>query len=159
MKKIISLMLCIAMLLSLTACGGNPEETTVPTTVPPTTEPGPDPLEVYAAAVEQVNSMDSMLVGYTTEQVMALGTDTFTETQVYSVSMKDIGTENFLACASNEISWGEDYYAYTNDVYSAGTYYGAVDGFAYTTPMTAEEYLDQYAPRCCWTRPYTPMWR
>ncbi len=147
-KRILSLMLCIAMLLSLTACGGSGGETTPPTTtVPPTTtESDPDAVEIYNTAADKVRSADSMLIDYTLDKTMTFGGDTYLETQGTNLSLSGIGTDSFAAKATNAYTWGLDYYADTSDVFMDGVYYGKVDTNAFTSEMTADVYQSLYLP-------------
>lgn len=146
-KRILSLMLCIAMLLSLTACGGSGGETTAPSTVPPTTtESGPDAAELYNTAADKVRSAVSMLIDYTLDKTMTLGGDTYLEKQVTSLSLSGLGTDGFAARATNAYTWGQDYYADTSDIFVDGVYYGKVDASSFTSEMTADAYQSMYLP-------------
>lgn len=69
MKKLLALLLCLAMVLSLAACGGEDTPTTAPTTAPttvPTTEPTTEPTEppitveqVYASAQDAMKNAEA----------------------------------------------------------------------------------------------------
>ena len=142
-KRILSLVLSIALLLSLTACGGSGTETTVP---PTTTEPAPDAAEIYNTAADKVRSASSMLIDYTLEKTMTMGGDTYLEMQGVNLSLAGVGTDGFAAKAASTYTWGPDYYADESDIFVDGTYYGKVDTHAFTSPMTAEAYQAMYLP-------------
>lgn len=146
-KRILSLMLCITLLLSMTACGGGSSQTTPPTTVPPTTtEPAPDAVEIYNTAADKVRNAPSMLIDYTIDQSMTMGGDTYLEKQITNLSLTGIGTDGFAAKASNVYTWGDDYYTDTGDVFLDGIYYGKVDSSAFSSEMDAEAYQAMYLP-------------
>ena len=89
MKKLLSLVLCLSLLLGMTACSGSEPTTptTEPTVPPTTTEPAPDAAELYAQAAEKIRSADAMLINYTLDKTMTIGQDTFLESEKVSLSL------------------------------------------------------------------------
>lgn len=147
MKRLLAVLLCVALLISMTACGGETE--TTPTTQPSqpteTTVPAPDPVEVYNAAASTLASSANVRMDITSEKEMVIGVETFTEKESTTVTMKDIGTEQFLASSSGAIYWADGYWTEVTEIYSAGKLYGAVDNYAYSADMSQEDFLSR-----CW---------
>ena len=132
MKKFISMMLAIVMVLSLAACGGgDTTQTTAPTetTVPPTTtEPAPDALQTYLDAAKAIDEAASLLVGYTIKSKMTIDSTVYEEKEVVSLSLKDPGTDAFIAEASRDFTWSDTYYANVSEAWGNGSFYSKLDG-------------------------------
>ena len=126
MKKFISMMLAIVMVLSLAACGGGETTpTTVPTepTVPPTTtEPAPDALQTYLDAAKAIEEAASLLVGYTIKSKMTIDSTVYEEKEVVSLSLKDPGTDSFIAEASRDFTWSDTYNANVAEAWGDGSW-------------------------------------
>lgn len=149
MKKILSMVLALAMVLSMTACGGGGSETTPPpeTTVPPTTtEPAPDAAELFNEAAKAYETAESMLVSYTVNKAMTVGADTYDETEKVSLALVNFGTEEFLAQAERNFTWSDAYYSDVREIWGDGSFYSRLDGDNRTTAMTEEEFLSRYLP-------------
>ena len=94
MKKLLSLLLCLALVLSLAACGGEPvptEPPTAPPTQPPTTEPPITVEDVYAKTADAMKNVEasgmSMDMTFAASYKTGEGEDAKTETVSYSMLM------------------------------------------------------------------------
>lgn len=171
MKRFWLLILCVAMIMTATACtgGGNtetdpakttagtmaPETTEEPTTEEPTTEaptkPEPTAEELYDQALALLNAMESMKLEISVESTTVLGTNTFEEKNNQTLILRNIGKETFAAKLSDTTYRGT-YYTKTEEVFSDGKMYYSIQqagrnaGMKYATEMTAQEYLDRMIP-------------
>lgn len=149
MKKILSLVLCLSLLLGLAACGGGGETTpptTEPTVPPATTEPAPDAAQLYAQAAEKIHSAEAMLINYTVDKTMTIGSDTFLESEKVSLSLVQPADGTITAAATRNMTWGDGYYSDFNEYYGDGGFYVTLDGLKQTVEISGEEFLGRYLP-------------
>ena len=142
MKRLLALLVCIAMLTALCGCGGAPAETTVP---PTTTEPAPPASELYAQANEKLAAMTNVQLDITYIEEMVLGADTFKSTTQEVVTLLDLGAETFRASAEGTCYSGS-YYTEHSEQFLDGMYYGQINTDCFKAEMTAEEVLDRLMP-------------
>lgn len=144
MKKLTCLVLCLAMVLSLTACSqSSPTETTEAPTE--TTEPEPTAQDLYNAAVEQLADIENLTMEVTLRRKMTVGCDTYSQNVTQTLNLQESG-DSFAATLEEESYLGS-YYSETNETFLDGTVYAEmVQVGSYQAPMEAEEYLDRFVP-------------
>lgn len=155
--KIMAVLCCMAMLLTLSACGETPaaptvtptESTAAPTTEPTTvpTEPAPTQEELAAIYTNAVAALGTEAVGMdiTVSQTMTVAGQVFTSESTQKVSYWNLGGENYLAKISDTTAYG-DYKATVEEIYGGGNVYQALNKLNYTSAMTAEDFASRYAP-------------
>jgi len=158
MKKILSLILCLALMASMMACGVTPEPEEMPEMAdsapvepevpeePVVEEPEPTAAERYADAISAVEEKTDLTLEISLTQKMVLGTDTFEETQEETIVLQGIGTENMKASMTGSYANGNKYNVKSNEVFLEGMLYGQQMKDTYRSEMTAEEYLAQQIP-------------
>lgn len=140
MKRIIAILLCIAMLTALCGCTGGGAETTVPTT-----QPAPVAAEVYAEAAAKLADLQNAELVITYAEQLDLGADHFQTTSKETIVLLGIGTEAF--CASvKETYFSGGVTISARETYQGGTVYSQLNSASYKAEMTAEEYMDRYLP-------------
>ena len=158
LSKLIALVLCAALLLSMVGCSQTPAETAAteaPTTAAPTE---PDPSKLYAAARESLDaaadiSLKLLITTYTT-----VAGDEFSEQSAQTLTYKGIGSENPVIVMDEDVTFSvhsEDYdpdsidnmsLAY-KETWSQGNVYAELDGtYRYCGPVDAEAALARYTP-------------
>ena len=102
MKKLIAMMLCAAMLLSMAGCKQPPVETTAP----PTTVPAePTATDLYAEARAELESaghisLELILTKYTT-----VAGDEFSEQSSQTLTYQGIGTEDLIIAMDEKVDF------------------------------------------------------
>ena len=141
MKKLISLLLCIAMLVSLCGCGGGAAETTAP----PTTEPAPPASEVYAEAAAKLSGLTNVVLDVTYNETMRLGTDVFETSTRETVTILGLGSETLAVSSEGHTNAGT-YYTEHTEQYLDGVYYGTINGDWWKGEMSAEDFASRLLP-------------
>ena len=148
MKKIISLLLCAAMLLSLTACG-EPAPTTAPaTTAPPatTTLPALSAQELYDGAVAALASVNDLTLDITVVNSTKAGPDTFTVEITQDLTLSNLVSGEFQGRYTDSADFGGGFIISSEEIISGDTLFGEVSGALYQTPCTREEFLASHLP-------------
>ena len=159
MTKLIALVLCAAMLLSMVGCTQKPVETTVPTE-PPTTVPTEPPAEdVYAQARAALDaatdiSLELLITTYTT-----VAGDEFSEQSTQTLTYKGIGTEEAVIAMDESVLFSvhsadeadedeEEAEPMTyKEIWYQGNVYAELDNtYRYCGSVDAEAAADRYAP-------------
>ena len=148
MKRLLTLLLAFAMVLSLAACGepaanNTPTEPQVPDT---NVEPEPIAADVYAEAVEKLNSMTNLRLVIDVSQQTKVGQQTILETQEIKLKLNNIGAEDFAAQMSAVINYGAESAVKTTEIFKDGKVYGELSDYRYWAETTAEEFMEGYAP-------------
>lgn len=158
-KKLLALILALAMVLGLAACGDTPEPTepptaapTAPPTEPPTdppteppTEPA-DPALVYSNAVDALNSKTDFTLNIRTEHTVTVNGAVYEEASTQTVTYTGYGTDSFAAAATDEVDLG-GYVTTYDELFRDGTMYTTLDNtYRYKGAMTTEEYISRFAP-------------
>ena len=136
MKKIISLLLCAAMLLSLTACG-EPAPTTAPaTTAPPatTTLPALSAQELYDGAVAALASVNDLTLDITVVNSTKAGPDTFTVEITQDLTLSNLVSGEFQGRYTDSADFGGGFIISSEEIISGDTLFGEVSGALYQTP-------------------------
>lgn len=164
MKKLLRMILCAVMILMMAACGNAQTETTETTvatteaivaenegTTEAPTEPVPTARDIYNQAVEQLEALDTVTLNITISTTTTLGTDSFAEEDSQTLTLQNLGKDNFAASLSDSVRYGS-YGVKIEEVFVDGMMYFDVTPVTeykkvnYCTPMTAEEYLDRVVP-------------
>ena len=148
MKRLLTLLLVFAMVLSLMACG-EPEATDTPSepqTPVTNTEPEPIAADVYAEAVEKLNAKTDLRMVIDISQQTKVGQQTILETQDIKLNLNNIGTDDFAAQMSAVINYGVESAVKTTEIYKDGKVYGELSDYRYWAETTAEEFMEGYAP-------------
>ena len=165
LRKLLSLLLCAAMLLSLIGCDNEPSvtepstaETTAPTTEPVPTEPSAE--EIYSEARAVLDALTDVTLSITEETTRAVAGQDFVEKSEIMLTYAGIGTDSL------QISMEEKYSQIVDEedkpdvdeddedpifleVYADGMLYATLDmeeTYQFSTAMTAEECADRYLP-------------
>ena len=159
LTKILALVLCAAMLLSMVGCTQKPAETTVPPTQAPTTVPTEPPAEdVYAAARDALEQAAHVSLEILSTTHTYLGKEQFSERSTQTLTYKDMGTDNALVLLEEKLESAihrEDYdpedrntyIASFREVWSQGTLYTEVDStYRYQGPLDAQQLSARYIP-------------
>ena len=154
MNRMLALVLCAAMLLSMVGCTQDPVETTIPTTVP--TEPPAE--DVYAAARETLDNGTHVSLEIVATTHIYLGSETLSERSTQVLTYKDMGTDNALVVLEEKLESGihqEDYdpdarntyIAAFREVWSQGTLYMELDStYRYQSALDAQQLSSRYIP-------------
>ena len=155
MNKILSLVLCAAMLLSMAGCKQEPAETTVPTTQAPTTVPTELPAEdVYAAAREKLDKASHVTMEMVITTFTEVAGDEFSQQSTQTLTYKDMGAEEAVVVMEEALLYGiHDPDAEENDpmeyreVWYQGVVYAEMDStYRYQGPVDQETLSVRYAP-------------
>jgi uncharacterized protein YbaP (TraB family) len=156
LSKLISLLLCAALLLSLVGCTAKPAETTTPTTQPPTsapTEPAAD--ELYAQARKALDEMTDISLALVITTSLRIGDDEFSEESTQVLTYKGIGTEDPVICMDESELFsihapGErenDVPQVYREIWSQGTLFTDTENlYRFSGPMDAETAATRYTP-------------
>ena len=159
-KKLLALILALAMVLGLAACGDTPEPTEPPTSAPtapptepptnpptePPTEPPATPAELYAGAVETLNSQTDFTLDIRMEHTVTVNGAVYEEASTQTVTYTGYGTDAFSGAAYDEVDL-DDYVTTYDEVFQDGMLYTIMDEtYCFKGVMTAEEYISRFAP-------------
>lgn len=157
LNRILSLVLCAAMLLSMVGCTQKPAETTPPTTEAPTTVPTEPPADqVYAAAREALDSASHVTLELVVTTSTNVAGDEFTHKSTQTLTYKDTGTDNAIIVRDEALEYNihdEDYnpeeartMAY-KEIWYQGNVYAELDStYRYYGPVDAEAAQARYLP-------------
>ncbi|MBR6595435.1 MAG: TraB/GumN family protein [Oscillospiraceae bacterium] len=165
MKKLIAMILCAAMLLSLAGCKQAPLETTEATTTipaestdaPATVLPVPTEAVPYAEAVAQLEaagsvSLDLLITKYTT-----VAGDEFSEQSTQTLTYQGMGTEDLVIAMDEQMDFSvhtreeeeedrPDPVSY-KEVWGQGTVYAVLDDtYRFSEAVDAENAALRYTP-------------
>ncbi len=155
MKKLISVLLCLSMLLSMTACLGD-GTSSEPATEPAPTEP--TALDLWKPAKEQLAQVQDITLAVELVTNMNVNGDEFSEKSVQTLTWLGLGTEDVrvgmeetLLFAIHDESKTEDDLEMSagefREVYSGGTVYtDMLDSYYFCAPAEPEEAVARYTP-------------
>ena len=164
MTKSLSVLLCIAMLISMFGCTQKPVEETTPSTEPTVTEPAPtEPSagELYATARDALAQTTDISLELIITKCTTIGKDEFSEQSVQTLTYKGIGSEDPVISMEETIAFGihdpkenekeekdkDDKSNSYKEIWSQGTVYAELmDAYRYSGPVDAEEVSGRYAP-------------
>ena len=154
MKKLIAIILCAAMLLSMAGCKQTPVETTeAPTTVPAE----PTAADLYAEARAKLDSATHVSLELLITKYTTVAGDEFSEQSAQTLTYQGIGTEEMVIALDELMSFGvhsqeegeEDLPEPVSykEVWSQGTVYVELDNtFRFSESVDEENALLCYTP-------------
>ena len=155
-SRLVALLLCISMLISLAACNSQPEQST-PETIAPTeapvptetlapTEPEPDARELYEQSREALLSAQHLTLNITDHTDYTVADTEFGYDRALVLQIAGQGTDAARIKVSEEIN-GNDFEDSFDDCYIDGTLYTRVyDQYLFQGQISQEDYLAQFAP-------------
>ena len=157
LTRILALVLCAAMLLSMVGCTQKPAETTAPPTEAPTTVPTEPPADqVYAAAREALDNASHVTLELVVTTFTEVAGDVFSEKSTQTLTYKDLGTEQAVIVRDEALEvniHSEDYdpedpqtIEYKEIWYQDNVYAELKSTYRYYGPLEAEEAESRYLP-------------
>lgn len=144
-KHLLALLLCAAMLLCLAGCHTSPD-VTEPTQPPETTQP-PEPMaeELYAEAVEKLQSMQYVEMRVQLTQTLTVGSVSYSKTREQTALWENWNKDSMKAKLKEKVQIDEQITNYSV-VYKEGNAYTVVDNCAFVSEMTAQDFTAMYLP-------------
>ncbi len=157
-KKWLAMLLCLAMVLSLCACGGETPaettETTQPTETEATTEstapPAPTAQEVFNSAKEALLALDKVTLIIEANDTRTVGGESYTATEYITARYAGLQGDLLADLSADLVFEDEDYSAdhtYTEQ-FVGGTAYATFNGSKFREEISAEDYLARQIPLC-----------
>ncbi len=158
LNRILALVLCAAMLLSMVGCTQKPAETTAPpATEAPTTVPTEPPAEdVYAAAREALDQASHVTLDLIVTTSTNVAGDEISEKSTQTLTYKDAGTDEAIIVRDEVLEYNihdEDYnaedansVAYKEIWYQGNVYAELESTYRYYGPVDAEAAQTRYLP-------------
>ena len=157
LNRILALILCAAMLLSMAGCTQKPVETTAPPTEAPTTAPTEPPAEdVYAAAREALDKASHVTANLIVTTITNVAGDEISEKSTQTLTYKDMGTEEAVIVRDEvrEYNIHDESYdpadassiAYKEIWYQGNVYAELQSTYRYYGPVDAEAAQTRYLP-------------
>ena len=151
LKKWIALLLCLAMVLSMTGCAKEEEPAPVQTrpvqTTAATEPPAPDAGELYASAVSALENAAELTVRVSKESTVKAGDETFRETSSQVITLTGRGTADAKAMQLEFVSYGDQYTVTYQDICADGTAYSLVDGtYRFACGAKTEDFAARLVP-------------
>ena len=164
MRKFVSLLLIIALLLGVAGCHDDPvDPTQAPTTNNPTnaptdptnapteepteepTEALPDEMQVYRDAIASLAATENIVMDISIEESLSLGRDIYDTATTQQITYLGIGTEDLKASVTEKVQYA-NYESEILEIFNGGKAYATVYGCNFTSDMTAEEFASRYLP-------------
>ena len=139
MKKILSLLLCAAMLFSLAACSTTAET--------PAEQPAAEPAaaEVYAQAAAALDESDVLSLQNKITLFTTAGADCYTEEFSQTLELRGRSGDSLSASISERCSYGK-VTEMLEEVYSGGVLYSKLNGYSYQSELSREAFEDYIFP-------------
>ena len=146
MKRLLALLLCLAMAVSLCACNSAPGSSSSGAASSPVEE-GPSPmdlaLEAYQGALDKLDATENLTVDWVIDQTTLIYDTEYTEHSQLSVDYAGLGSDNLRVHSSGTTAWG-DHEVYRSETYADGQMSGCIDYSFYTGPTDEETFLSLY---------------
>lgn len=158
MKKLIAMILCMAMLLSMAGCKQTPAGNSVETTeVPTTVLPVPTEAEPYAEAVAQLEAAGSVSLELLVTKYTTVAGNAFSEQSTQTLTYQGIGTEELVIAMDELMDFGvhdpdhadrvELELVSYKEVWGQGTVYAVLDDtYRFSENVDAKNALLRYTP-------------
>lgn len=156
--KILALVLCASLLLSMAGCAQKPAETTAPpTTEAPTSAPTEPPAEdLYAAARSVLDNAAHFSTELVITTHMEVAGDEFSQKSIQTLTYKDLDTEDAVIVCDEAMEFSvhsEDYdpqsaeSASFREIWYQGNLYAEMQStYRYQGPLEKEAALARYTP-------------
>lgn len=139
MKKILSLLLCAAMLFSLAACGTTGETPAEQQAAEPTAA------EVYTQAAAALDESDVLSLQNDITLLTTAGADCYTEEFSQTLELRGRSGDSLSASLSERCEYGK-VTEMLEEVYSGGTLYSKLNGYSYQSELSREAFEDYIFP-------------
>ena len=158
MKKLIAMLLCAAMLLTMAGCKQTPVETPEESTVAPTTVPtDPTVRNPYTEAVAQLESAGSVSLELLITKYTTVAGDEFSEQSTQTLTYQGIGTGELVIALDELMDFSvhtreedeeEDHEPVSyKEVWGQGTVYAELEeAYRFSEAVDAENALLRYTP-------------
>ena len=157
MNRMLALVLCAAMLLSMVGCTQDPVQTTPPTTQAPTTVPTEPPAEdVYAAARETLDNAPHTSLEAVITTVMEVAGEEFSQKSTQTLTYKDMDTEEGVIVCEDALEFrvhSDEYdpeeqepISFREVWYQNNLYVDMESTYRYQGPMEKDTVLARYIP-------------
>ncbi len=154
-KRWIALMLVLALLVGMTACTNNGEETTesiapttVPTTVPTTQPPEPTAHELFAEAAESLKAENNVYMTFQTKETHKVWQDEFLRT-ISGIAAFEGLQRDLVAKIDAKIFYNnEEKEVLLTELYADGKTYSTYNGCWYKDEAEQEDFLERQYPVC-----------
>ena len=104
LTKLTALLLCLSLLLGMTACGAKPVETTPPTAAPTEAPTEPPATDIYAASVAALNAASDISLEVLITTLTDIIGDEFSEQSAQTLTYKGIGTADAVIVMDEQIT-------------------------------------------------------
>ncbi len=160
-KRLIALVLCLGMLLSLLGCTGDPVETTAPTEPPTETPTEPPATDVYAQAREGLDALTDISLEVIISTYTTVAGDEFSQRSTQNLTYRGLGTDGLQVLMDETMefsihSWEEetlteeekeDSKISYQEVFDQGTLYATLaDLSRFSGAINPETIADRYTP-------------
>ena len=147
--RMLSILLCAALLLSLLGCTQDVHEettqATTETTEPPVTEP--EELTAYREAAAAVQAAASLTMRVTASKTVSVGGETFYQESRQTLSCAGLDSDTPSYHSQETVSHLSVYTTSYDEVYSDGTVYLTVDDTTlFSSACSPEDYARQHVP-------------
>jgi uncharacterized protein YbaP (TraB family) len=157
-RRILALVLCAALLLSMAGCAQKPAETTAPpTTQAPTTVPTEPPAEdIYAAARVALDHASHLTMEVVITTVTEVAGDAFSQKSVQTLTYKDLDTEEGVIVCEEDLTFSvhddeldpdtSDPTAFREIWYQGNLYVEMDSTYRYRGPLEKDAAVSRYVP-------------
>lgn len=139
MKKILSLLLCAAMLFSLAACSTTAETPAEQQAAEPTAA------EVYAQAAAALDESDVLSLQNDITLITTAGADCYTEEFSQTLELRGRSGDSLSASLTERCEYGK-VTEMLEEVYSGGVLYSKLNGYSYQSELSREAFEDYIFP-------------
>ena len=164
MTRLLALVLCAALLLSMAGCTTGPAQATLPATAPATetaavTAPAePQAAELYLQAETELNSRKDLTMELLVTTLTTVDGDEFSEQSFQTMTYKNTGTENAVVMLEEDLAFSvhseqnasdeaPETTAYSEIWYQDAVYAELQGTYRFSSPLDAEAAAQRYIPR------------
>ena len=141
-KRLVAVLLILALLMSFVGC----KSATPETTLPPATEPPlPTAHEEYALAIEPLEAKNALTMKFSATESHLVWKDSYLAETEGTLILEGIGGE-LLAKADGTMCFNKEAQLKYSELYTAGTSYVTFDGTKVQKESSSEDYLDTQYP-------------
>ncbi len=137
-KRALSLLICLALFISLAGCKTKPADSTA------TQDPSKAEREYYAQMRKPIDDAPALSLNIESKKITSVGNETFIERTEQTVICTGLGTDTPQAHTSKTVTYDEAYTASYEEVFADNTLYiQEKDGESFYGKKAAEEYMRQ----------------